>query len=114
VIGKRAPKFRFLGFLVLFVILSLMIMRGKSYYTQGVWPFLIAAGAASYDLRLKTRFVKYLIPIMIVLLTIPLIPIAIPVYKSEGLVKYFNARRLARSTVAHVVTPHLFVTSLSA
>ncbi len=90
VIGKRAPKFRFLGFLVVFVILSLMILRGKSYYTQGAWPFLIAAGAASFDLRLKTRFVKYLIPIMIVLLTVPLIPIAIPVYKSEGLVKYFS------------------------
>jgi len=89
-IGKRAPKFRFLGFLVLFVILSLLILRGKSYYTQGVWPFLIAAGAASFDLRLKTKFLKYLIPIMIVLLTVPLIPIAIPVYKSEGLVKYFS------------------------
>jgi hypothetical protein len=89
-IGKRAPKFRFLGFLVLFVILSLMILRGKSYYTQGVWPFLIAAGSASFDLRLKTKLVKYLIPIMLVLLTVPLIPIAIPVYKSEGLVKYFS------------------------
>jgi Dolichyl-phosphate-mannose-protein mannosyltransferase len=89
-IGKRAPKFRFLGFLVLFIILTLMLLRGKSYYTQGLFPFLIAAGAASYDIRLKTKAARYLIPIMIVLLTIPLIPIGIPVMKSPGLVKYFS------------------------
>lgn len=89
-IGKKVAKFRFLGFLILFVILILMLLRGKSYYTIGVFPFLIAAGAASFDNRLKTKAARFLIPAMIILLTIPLLPIGLPVLKSAGLVKYFS------------------------
>jgi hypothetical protein len=89
-VNKKVSKFRFLGFLVLFVIFSLMIMRGKSYYTIGVLPFLIAAGAASFDINIKAKWLRLMIPLLMILLTIPMLPVGLPVYKSEGLVRYFG------------------------
>lgn len=87
--NKSFVRFRFLGYLALFVILFLLLVRGKSYYTIGIFPFLIAAGAVSYDWMRSTAG-KIILPSALVLLTIPTLPLGIPVYKSEGLVKYFS------------------------
>jgi hypothetical protein len=89
-ISKKATQFRFLGFLVLFVILSLMLLRGKSYYTIGVFPFLLAAGAVYFDFGLKSKWTRWFIPLLLVALTLPMLPLGLPIYKSEGLVKYFS------------------------
>jgi hypothetical protein len=89
-INKEVVKFRFLGFTVILVILSLMLMQGKSYYTQGVFPFLIAAGAVSFEKLLKTRYLKILFPALLIILTIPILPIGMPVYKVSGLLRYFS------------------------
>ena len=40
-INKKAARFRFLGILELFVIFSLMLLRGKSYYTIGCYRFCL-------------------------------------------------------------------------
>jgi hypothetical protein len=88
--GKNAIKFRFLGFLSLFVILGLMFLRGKSYYTLGVFPFLIAAGAVSYGNWIKNKRVRLLVPVVLILITLPLVPMGIPVLKPEGLKSYFK------------------------
>jgi len=88
--NKNAGKFRFLGIVSILVILILFILRGKSYYTIGVFPFLIAAGAVSYERGLKKLWMKVALPFLLVLLTIPMIPLGLPVYKSAGLVSYFR------------------------
>jgi hypothetical protein len=88
--SDRAVKFRFLGALAVFVIVALMVLRGKSYYTLGVFPLLIAAGAVSYDKWVKQRWIRILIPVILVILTLPMVPIGIPVYKSNGLIEYFR------------------------
>jgi hypothetical protein len=89
-VNKKAAKFRLFGFLVIFVMLSLMLMRGKSYYTIGILPFLIAAGAASLDVNIKTKWLRLMIPLMMIILTIPILPMGLPVYKSPGLVRYYG------------------------
>lgn len=86
----RIVKFRFLGALVIFVIVALMVLRGKSYYTLGVFPLLIAAGAVSYEKWIKQRWIRILLPVTLVVLTVPMVPIGIPVYKSTGLIEYFR------------------------
>jgi hypothetical protein len=88
--SEHTKKFRFLGVLAIFVIAALMVLRGKSYYTLGVFPLLIAAGAVSYEKWVKLRWIRILIPVMLVLLTIPIVPIGIPVYKSKGMTEYFR------------------------
>lgn len=89
-INRKVAKYRFLGFLMLFVIISLMLLRGKSYYTIGIYPFLFAAGAVSYDLILKKTWSRIALPALLILLTLPVLPMGLPIYKSKGLVKYFS------------------------
>jgi hypothetical protein len=89
-VNKEARKYRFLGLTVISVIVTLMLLQGKSYYTQGVFPFLIAAGAVSWEKILKTKLSRSFLVLLILLLTWPIIPIGVPVYKKDKLVKYFN------------------------
>ena len=89
-INKNVRKFSFLGVVAIFVIVFLMLLKGKSYYTIGVFPFLIAAGAVSAERLLKRSWSKILLPLVLIILTIPVLPMGMPIYKPEGLVKYFN------------------------
>jgi heme/copper-type cytochrome/quinol oxidase subunit 4 len=89
-INKEARKYRFLGLTVISVIITLMLLQGKSYYTQGVFPFLIAAGAVSWEKILKTKLSRLLLVFLMLILTWPILPIGVPVYKKQKLVEYFN------------------------
>ena len=89
-ISGNQRKFRFLGAVVIAVVVSLMLMRGKSYYTQGIFPFLIAAGAVFYESVLKKWYSRLIFVSFLLLITYPLIPYGLPVYKTDGLIKYFD------------------------
>ncbi len=89
-VSRKVRKFRFLGLVVISVIITLMLLHGKSYYTQGIFPFLIAAGAVSWGRVLKKTWLKILLPLLLIILTLPIIPIGVPVYKAEGLIRYFK------------------------
>jgi hypothetical protein len=89
-LGKRMKKYRFLGIVSAAVILILMLLQGKSYYTQGVFPFLMAAGAVFWEKLLRNVWLKTTFAIILIMMTIPVLPIGIPVYKTEGLTKYFD------------------------
>jgi hypothetical protein len=67
-----------------------MLLRGKSYYTQGLFPFLIAAGAVSAEKILRKVWSRIILIAFLIILTIPIIPFGIPVFKSEGLISYFK------------------------
>jgi hypothetical protein len=89
-IGKDSARFRFLGFLSIFVVLALLFLKGKSYYTLGIFPLLIAAGAVSYEKLFRGKALRIIFPSVIVLLTIPVTPIGIPVLGQDGLKEYFR------------------------
>jgi len=89
-ISKKAWKYRFLGLVVISVIITLMLLRGKSYYTQGIFPFLIAAGAVSWENILRKTWSRIFLLLLIILLSLPAVPIGIPVFKTERLVSYFK------------------------
>ena len=90
IINKKVRKFRFLGLVVISVIMTLMLLHGKSYYTQGIFPFLIAAGAVSWENLLRKTWLKILLLLLLIILTLPVVPIGVPVYKTERLIKYFK------------------------
>jgi len=87
---KEAVKFRFMGYSVIISILLLMLLRGKGYYTIGVFPFLIAAGAVSYERWIKKTWLRIVVPVSLVLLTIPTLPLGLPVFREQGMVRYFK------------------------
>jgi hypothetical protein len=88
--NKSVEKYRFLGIASILVIVILFILHGKGYYTIGIFPFLIAAGAVSYEKGIIKRWIKIALPFLLILLTIPMLPLGLPVFKAEGLVRYFN------------------------
>jgi hypothetical protein len=89
-INKSVIKFRFLGLAAIIVIVSLMLMHGKSYYTQGIFPFLIGAGAVSFERLLKHWSLRIVLPGILIFMTISILPYGLPIYGAEGLIKYFN------------------------
>ncbi len=88
--GKRMKRYRMLGFLSLFIITGLMFLKGKSYYTLGVFPLLIIAGSISYDYWMRRIWIRILFPLILVILTLPVVPVGMPVFSTERLVQYFN------------------------
>jgi hypothetical protein len=89
-LNRNAWKFRFLGLVVISVVITLMLMQGKSYYTQGIFPFLIAAGAVSWGNMLRRGWSRTLLVLVIIALSVPIAPIGIPVFKTDRLIKYFS------------------------
>ncbi len=98
-LNKNAWKYRFVGVVAILVIGILCILRGKSYYTLGIFPFLLAAGAVSYERILKSILLRILLPVILILLTIPILPMGLPIFKTERLVKYFRDLELKKGIV---------------
>lgn len=86
----RNKKYRYLAVTAFLVTGTLLILRGKSYYTLGLLPMLVAAGGAGLEQWIRNTFVRILIPLFIVLITVPLIPFGLPVMNEDGLVQFFQ------------------------
>jgi len=89
-INQNMKKYRFIGIIIILVVGILCLLRAKSYYTQGVFPFLIATGAVWFEYKIKNKFVRYSIIPFFILLIIPILPLTLPVEKADGLVRYFK------------------------
>lgn len=74
-------------------VLILAILRGKSYYTIGLFVLWIAAGGFWWEKKLKKQWSRILLPVIILLLTLPTVPAGIPVWGPQGLAKYFAVAR---------------------
>jgi hypothetical protein len=90
---KNMKPYRPLVFASIIVLLLLVILKGKSYYLAGVFPLWIAAGGVYWENKLKRIFTKILLPAIMVLITLPILPMGIPVFKSEKLAEYFAYAR---------------------
>jgi hypothetical protein len=88
--NKEIRRFRFLGFLAIVVIGGLMLLKGKSYYTLGIFPLLIVSGATAFERWIRISWLKVLFPLLLVLITIPVVPIGLPVFGKDGLKEYFK------------------------
>ncbi|MBS1621678.1 MAG: glycosyltransferase family 39 protein [Bacteroidetes bacterium] len=96
---RSGKKFRFLGWAYLFVIVLLIVLRGKDYYALGAYPVLFAFGAYQLEkassVRLKwTRYAMLIFSIAFGLFAMPLV---MPLAKPETLVKYYEKTHLNRT-----------------
>ncbi len=89
-ISRNASNFRFIATVAISVIVTLMILRGKSYYTQGIFPVLMAAGAVSWERMLHRMIPRMVFVVFLLLITLPVVPIGVPVYSKDKLVHYFS------------------------
>lgn len=86
----KSKNYRFLLSTTFIVIVILLVLRGKSYYTIGILPVLVAAGTIGVEAFFKHKAIRLLIPVIMVLLSLPLLPFGMPIYKQDGLVSYFK------------------------
>ena len=89
-ISKKMKNFRFLGFLALFIIVSLLFLKGKGYYTLGIYPMIIAAGSVAFSTWLRGRITRIALPFFMILITVPNVPFGLPIWDKEGLKVYFK------------------------
>ena len=84
---KAEKKYRVLALIYLFTVLIIILLRGKSYYTLGLYPILFALGGYAVD-KYFTLYVKYGIIALMVLISIPMLPFSLPVYGLEQMEDY--------------------------
>lgn len=84
----KKSNYRLIALIYFLVILLLLITQGKSYYTAGLYPVLIAAGAVMWEEWLTRQWARYLLPFLMVVLTLPVVPFGITILKQETMVKY--------------------------
>jgi hypothetical protein len=86
---KSMKNYRPIAVASLIALFLLALMRGKSYYAVGLFPLWIAAGGIFWELKLKRTFTRALVPLLMIVITLPILPMGLPVYKAEKLAAYF-------------------------
>lgn len=87
---KSAHRFRIFGYVFLCIIVMIVILRGKSYYTAGLYPFYIAAGSVFWEQVAKKNILRIILTGIIIILNLPLVPGGIPVGSKTFLADYFK------------------------
>ncbi len=87
----RHKEWRFLGITYLLVIALLILGRGKSYYSLGIYPLLFAAGAVAWEKWTEHRqWLRYAHVIFIAVLTYMIMPLLLPIWKPEKLEAFYK------------------------
>lgn len=86
----KSKRFRYLATCSLLTFSILIILRGKSYYTMGIIPLLIAAGAVTIEKYVLHKSIRMLLPLAMIAISIPFLPFGIPTYNQAGMIGYFQ------------------------
>jgi Dolichyl-phosphate-mannose-protein mannosyltransferase len=95
----KGRKYRAFAWTYIFVIILLLVLHGKNYYSLGVYPVLLAFGAYHLEMfsarRSKAwRFVFIITPVLLGLI---FIPIALPLAKPGPLAHYYERMHTAKT-----------------
>jgi hypothetical protein len=89
-ISGKAKNFRVFGLIYLIVLIVFLILRGKSYYMAGLYPFMFAAGGVSWEILIKSTPWRIALAVLVVLLSLPLVPGGIPLMSAGKLAAFFE------------------------
>jgi hypothetical protein len=68
---KKEKQYRLFGFIYLFIIILLMLGRGKSYYTMGIYPILFVFGAYFFEKYIR-KYSIYVFGLLVLIMFVPL------------------------------------------
>ena len=79
-----------MGWIYIFVVLILLILRGKDYYTLGAYPMLYTAGAVIWSIWLNNRpfVLKPALALLILLFNLPVLPYVLPILSIDKMKDY--------------------------
>ena len=87
--GKKLKTFRLIGWMFAGLVALLLVLSGKPYYTLGIYPVLIAAGAVWWESTIRGMpSVRYVLPVVVLLFALPIIPYGLPVFNIETMKAY--------------------------
>lgn len=96
---REKGAYRIFAWAYLLVIVLLLYLQGKSYYSLGVYPVLFAFGAVQLErfARERSKVWKYAFVAIPLIIGIPFIPMLLPVAKPEKLAAYYKARNIEKT-----------------
>lgn len=84
-------QWRIIGIIYFSAILLLLFGSGKSYYTLGVYPVLIAAGAVAWEQLLgKRKWIGYAMASVMIIFNWMIMPLLLPIWKPEKLDAFYK------------------------
>ena len=95
-VNKQLKDFRFLLSVSGVVIILFLVLRGKSYYASGLYPFLIVIGALFLEKVVINRYGFSSVLILLIFISLFLLPLSLPVFNPQKMVSYFD--RFAKIT----------------
>ena len=85
----RARRYKPIGFIFIGIIILLLVLKGKSYYTMGAYPMLFAAGGCMWEQwAAKKLWLKILVPTLCVVLFQFTLPFSVPYLSLDKMVAY--------------------------
>ena len=86
---KEGSTGRLFAYAYFILMLTFLILRGKAYYTLGIYPVFFAGGAVAIELWSRRAVIlkSLAIPVMVVLL-LPILPFGLPMLKPGPMVIY--------------------------
>jgi MFS family permease len=89
-INKQFKEFRLLLSISVVVIFLFFVLRGKSFYTAGLFPFFIVIGAIFIEKVFKNRFIFYTVFMLFVVLSGFMLPLSLPIFKPQKMISYYD------------------------
>jgi hypothetical protein len=87
---KKFREYRFIIAISAVVYTIFIILHGKGYYTAGLFPFFIIAGALFIENIITNRIAFNLVLFFLILLSCILLPLAIPILKPNQIITYYD------------------------
>ncbi len=90
---KIGKSYRAFAWIYLAVVLILIFLRGKPYYTIGLYSILFVFGGLFIERYLvgKLGFLKYVIIIFILAVSVVALPISLPILKPEAFIQFYKS-----------------------
>ena len=87
---KEGKAYRVIGYTYLTLLIIFIMLKGKAYYTLGIYPVLFAAGGFAIEKYLVGgwRYLKPVILGLMILTLLPMLPYSLPVYPLEKMIAY--------------------------
>jgi len=94
----KQKEWRFLGWTYFFVIALLILGRGKSYYSMGIYPMLLGAGGVAMErVTEKTKWSRPLYVLVIIVFNLMLIPTLLPIWKPQKLAAFYKKYEIEKT-----------------
>ena len=97
---ERGRKYISIGIIYLGIISILLFFNGKGYYAVAAYPVLMAFGGVWFEeitMRKTWLWLKWVMPVLMLLLTIRILPALLPYRSAESLAKFYTTSIIGKT-----------------